>query len=42
MNQYIKDERVISATEKAFETIYKEQGYKPYKETKKKKEEADK
>ena len=48
MNKYIKDNVVINATEKAYNTIYKEKGYKPYKEVKttsktnKKKEEADK
>ena len=48
MNRYIKDKTVINATEKAYNTLYKEQGYVPYKEeTKtvkntKKKEEADK
>ena len=48
MNKYIKDKVVINATEKAYNTLYKEQGYVPYKEevktTKntKKKEEADK
>lgn len=42
MNKYIKDSVVINATEKAYKTIYKNQGYMPYKETKKKKEEADK
>lgn len=43
MNKYIKDKVVINATEKAYNVIYKEQGYVPYKETKnKKKEEADK
>lgn len=48
MNKYIKDKVVINATKKAYNTLYKEQGYVPYKEeaktTKntKKKEEADK
>jgi len=45
MNRYIKDKHIINATEKAYETIYKERGYIPYKEEKKitkKKEEADK
>lgn len=42
MNKYVKENKVIEATEKAYKSIYKEQGYLPYKETKKKKEEADK
>lgn len=42
MNKYIKDNIVINATEKAYNVIYKDKGYIPYKETKKKKEEADK
>ncbi len=45
MNKYIKDNNIINATEKAYNVIYKEQGYIPYKEEKKntkKKEEADK
>ncbi len=45
MNKYIKDGVVINATTKAYETIYKDRGYVPYKEEKKvtkKKEEADK
>ena len=43
MNKYIKDNKIINATEKAFNTIYKVQGYVPYVEKKtKKKEEADK
>ena len=46
MNKYIKDKVVINATEKAYDTLYKSQGYVPYKEVKivkntKKKEEAD-
>ena len=44
MNKYVKDGKVISATEKAYGLIYKEQGYIPYKEAvknSKKKEEAD-
>ena len=45
MNQYIKDKHIINATEKAYNIIYKDKGYIPYKEEKKnfkKKEEADK
>lgn len=44
MNKYIKDKVVINATEKAYNTLYKERGYVPYKDVKnsKKKEEADK
>lgn len=44
MNKYMKDNVVINATEKAYNLLYKEQGFVPYKkETKsKKKEEADK
>lgn len=48
MNKYIKGKVIINATEKAYNTIYKAQGYVPYKaESKatkntKKKEEADK
>ncbi len=43
MNKYIKDGHIINATEKAYNILYKEQGYVPYKEEKKntkKKEEA--
>lgn len=36
MNKYIKDKKVINATEKAYNTIYKEQGYVPYKEVEEK------
>lgn len=45
MKQYIKDKNIINATEKAYNFLYKEQGYVPYKDEKKttkKKEEADK
>lgn len=48
MNKYIKGKVVINATEKAYNVIYKEKGFVPYKEeakpvkTTKKKEEADK
>lgn len=48
MNKYIKGKMAINATEKAYNTIYKGQGFIPYieeiKPTKntKKKEEADK
>lgn len=43
MNKYIKDNLVIHATEKAYNVLYKEKGFMPYKEkTSKKKEEADK
>lgn len=42
MNKYVKNGKIIEATEKAYNCIYKEQGYLPYKETKKKKEEANK
>ena len=43
MNKYMKGNVVINATEKAYNLLYKGQGYVPYKETKtKKKEEADK
>ena len=50
MNKYIKGNVVINATEKAYNTLYKAQGFEPYKEEKevkpkkntKKKEEADK
>ena len=30
MNKYIKDKHIINATEKAYNIIYKEQGYVPY------------
>lgn len=30
MAKYIKDGKVIQATERAYEVIYKAQGYKPY------------
>lgn len=39
MNKYVKDKEVINASEKAFEVIYKHQGYKEVKE--KKEEEKD-
>ena len=47
MNKYINDSKLIKATEKAYNTVYKTQGYVPYIEEKpksntKKKEEADK
>ncbi len=43
MNKYIKGDKIINATEKAYIIIYKEKGYKPYKENNsKRKEEADK
>ncbi len=45
MSKYIKDKHIINATKKAYEVIYKDRGYIPYKEEKKntkKKEEADK
>lgn len=32
MNKYIKDEHIINATEKAYNVIYKAQGYVLYKE----------
>jgi len=44
MNKYIKGSHIINATQKAYETIYKDRGYVLYKEEKKntkKKEEAD-
>lgn len=37
MNKYVKGDRIINATEKAYELLYKEQGFKPYKESKAKK-----
>lgn len=40
MNKYIKDKVVINATEKAYNILYKEQGYVPYKEVEEKKEEV--
>lgn len=40
MNKYIKNKAIINATEKAYNAIYKEQGYVPYKEIEEKKEEA--
>ena len=43
MNKYMKGNVVINATEKAYNLLYKGQGYVPYKEPKtKKKEETDK
>lgn len=53
MNKYVKGKVVINATEKAYEILYKGQGFVPYEEMKtkeetkskkntKKKEEADK
>lgn len=41
MNKYIKDRVVINATEKAYNTLYKTQGYVPYKELEEKKEEVE-
>lgn len=41
MNQYIKDKHIINATKKAYNVIYKEKGYIPYKQLEEKKEEAD-
>lgn len=41
MNKYIKGKVVINATEKAYNIIYKEQGYVPYKEVEEKKETKD-
>lgn len=32
MKKYIKDDHVIRATEKAYNVIYKNKGYKPYEE----------
>ena len=29
-NKYIKDNKIINATEKAYEVIYKKEGYIPY------------
>lgn len=40
MNQYIKDKHIINATEKAYNVVYKEQGYVPYEEVEEKKEET--
>ena len=42
MNKYKKDDIIINATEKAYNVIYKNQGYVPFKEKgkSKKKEEA--
>lgn len=34
MNKYIKDGKVINATEKAYEVIYKAKGYTPVEEKK--------
>ena len=45
MNKYIKNGIIINATQKAYETIYKDRGYIPYQDEKKntkRKEEADK
>jgi acyl-[acyl carrier protein]--UDP-N-acetylglucosamine O-acyltransferase len=33
MARYIKDNKVIDATEKAYKVIYQKQGYVPYEET---------
>jgi len=44
MKLYVKDKHIINATEKAYNSLYKEKGYIPYKEEKKntkKKEEAN-
>lgn len=38
MNRYIKNKNIINATEKAYNVIYKEQGYVPYKEQEQEKE----
>ena len=37
MNKYTKDNKIIRATEKAYNLLYKEQGYKLYTEIKEKK-----
>lgn len=44
MSKYVRGNKIINATEKAYNTLYKTQGYMPYVEkTKtKKKEEANK
>jgi len=42
MNKYIKDKNIINATEKAYNVVYKTQGYIPYKEVEEKKEEVKK
>lgn len=34
MNKYVKGNKIIEATEKAYKVIYKEQGYVPYEEEK--------
>lgn len=38
MKKYIKDGKIIFATEKAYKVLYKEMGYVPYKEKTNKKE----
>lgn len=38
MKKYIKDGKMIFATEKAYKVLYKEMGYVPYKEKTNKKE----
>ncbi len=40
MNKYIKDKHIINATEKAYNVIYKAQGYVPCNEVEEKKEEV--
>ena len=37
MNKYTKDNKIIKATGKAYNLLYKVQGYKPYTEIKEKK-----
>ncbi|MEC1780071.1 hypothetical protein [Schinkia azotoformans] len=34
MNKYIKGNKEIYATDKAYEVLYKEQGYKPFEDKK--------
>lgn len=38
MKRYIKDGKIIFATEKSYKVLYKEMGYVPYKEKTNKKE----
>jgi len=42
MKQYVLDNKIINATEKAFNVVYKAQGYVPYKSTKRNDNKANK
>lgn len=39
--EYIKEDHIIKATEKAYEVIYKQEGYIPYEKPKRRKKKGD-